>query len=137
MCSPPPLRLQATSVLTRVLALLLGCATHASCSSTAPGLYDGYGQQGTRASFDLEADLPSSAAYWDFPFPSDLRLTSDGFVDYRGFPNPRALPLVESFRQLASQTRGFSVLAVAWFRFNAPLAPRGSDALPAAKDPKE
>jgi hypothetical protein len=46
-------------------AFVLACLALASCS----------GDPGTLAAFDLTADLAASEHFYDFPYPSDLRLT--------------------------------------------------------------
>ena len=76
-----------------------------------------YGQPGTRASFDLEADLSGQGGtdgFYALPFPSDLRLTPGGFADWRAFPVPKGVDLVEAFRQIAQERSGFSTVAMAW-----------------------
>ncbi|MBS2022643.1 MAG: hypothetical protein JST92_09550 [Deltaproteobacteria bacterium] len=93
-----------------------------------------YGQPGTLAAFDLQADLTSQDSFWDFPFPSDLRLTEGGTVDWRGFPNPSKLPLVEQIRGIANERKGFSVVPVGYFVFSAPLAAHAQDLIEATAD---
>src|SRR5688572_13259396 len=61
--------------------------------------------------FDLAGD------FWDFPWPSDLRLRDDGMPDLAAFPNPRDLPVVEQLLVTAKQRAGFPVMPIAWFRF--------------------
>ena len=72
--------------------------------------------------FDLSADTSQQAHFFDFPWPSDLHLTSDGKPIVSGFPNPSALKLVEGLRNIAGDRPGFPVLPVAYFQFSAPLA---------------
>jgi hypothetical protein len=66
--------------------------------------------------FDLDAPL-DSATFWQLPFPSDLRLQSDGRPDLDGFPNTRNLPVVADLLSVARERRGFPVMPIAWFRF--------------------
>lgn len=66
--------------------------------------------------FELDAAL-AGETYWDLPFPSDLRLTTEGRPDLEGFPNPRALPVLEDLRSVARERVGFPTLPIAWFRF--------------------
>ncbi len=111
-----------------VVACALSCAKGTSAPPAPPATY---GQPGTQASFQLDADLDTQASFYDFPYPSDLRLSADGTPRLVGFPNPRDLPLIDSFKQIAQQRRGFPVVPVGYFRFSAPLAPRSaSDVLP-------
>ncbi|MDB4952490.1 MAG: hypothetical protein JWO36_59 [Myxococcales bacterium] len=84
------------------------------CTSSQP--------QGPTVAFDLTSKLDKTT-YWDLPFPSDLRLTSDGKPDLASFPNKRHLPVVEDLLSAASERAGFPVMPIAWFRFTdkAPL----------------
>lgn len=116
-----PTPLQACAAL----ALALSC--HSTPAET-------YGQLGTRAAFDLQSDTSTELGYWDLPYPSDLRLDETGAVDFRVFPNPRKQPIIDSFRVIGSQWKGFSVLAIAHFRFDAPIAQHVLDELPAGLD---
>jgi hypothetical protein len=75
---------------------------------------------GTQASFDLEADTSTEAAFYSFPYPSDLRLLNGG-PDTRGWPNPQKLMLVEGLRGAAGDRKAFPVVPVAYFGFSAPL----------------
>ena len=71
--------------------------------------------------FDAAADLTQSARFFDFPYPSDLRITAQRTPDLRGFPNPRGTGLVPSLVSAAGEHPGFPVLPVAWFRFTGAL----------------
>lgn len=82
---------------------------------------------GTQVVFELEP-----AAFFDFPYPSDLRLTETGTPDLRAFPNPKQIALLDGLIALAGDRRGFPVLPVAYFRFDGPLAPRSLDTVVAA-----
>jgi hypothetical protein len=73
---------------------------------------------------DLTADLESPDHFFDFPWPSDLRLTKAGTPDIVGFPNPSLSSIVEGIRTIAAEDTGFPVVPVAWFQFAAPLAPQ-------------
>ena len=101
--------------LAAVFALLCCCA----CAKGAGP--KSFGRSGTLAAFDLDSDPAQAGAFWELPYPSDLRLTAEGRPQLASFPNPRGLPLLETFRQLAMERRGFPALPVAYFRFSAPL----------------
>jgi hypothetical protein len=109
------------SALFFVAALACGCADDEASSTTA--LYE------------LDADL--ATAFYDFPYPSDLRLAASGGPDLSGFLNPEDNVLVDGFLEIAGDRPGFPTVAVGYFRFSAPLAPHDADeALPgAAADP--
>ena len=114
--------------------LFLACALGACGGSTS---VTNYGQSGTRASFDLDADLSGQGGtdgFYALPFPSDLRLTPDGHADWRAFSVPKGVDLVEGFRATAQDRSGFSVVAVAFFRFSAPMAQAREQPVPAGLD---
>ncbi|HEY1955780.1 MAG TPA: hypothetical protein VGH28_09205 [Polyangiaceae bacterium] len=100
----------------RKLLLSLAAASALACSSTPP-------PQPTVADFDLAADLTSPDSFYAMPYPSDLRLNADGTPDLRGFPNNLEEPIIEGLRTTAMQRAGFPQMPVAYFHFNAPLAP--------------
>jgi hypothetical protein len=108
-----------------MIAALAGCG---STDGPAPVA------QGTRALFDLGADLGDAAHFYDFPYPSDLRLSAEGTPDLRGFPDPDQVPIVEGLRVIAEQRPGFPVMPVAYFRFTAPPAPQDIQNVVAPED---
>jgi hypothetical protein len=114
-------------VLLCLAAALVACHSSPSTNPTD------YGTPGTQASFDLTADLSQQANWNAMPWPSDLRLTAGGNPDYTGFPNLRGTALVESFRGIAMQTHGFSVIPTAYFLFSNSIAAHGVDPLPGNK----
>jgi len=81
------------------------------------------------AVMNLSAGLESSAHFFDFPWPSDLRLTPAGTPDLAGFPNPLHGAIIEGIRQIAAEATGFPVAPVAWFQFQAPLSTRDSSVM--------
>ncbi|MEM9188460.1 MAG: hypothetical protein AAGF12_04765 [Myxococcota bacterium] len=74
------------------------------------------------ASFDLGGSVSTQETFFDFPFPSDLRLTESGTPNLEGYPNPGALPLVGDLIKVAAARRGWASVPVAYFRFSAPVA---------------
>ncbi len=110
-------------------ALLLFAACHKSGSGSV-----NYGQPGATVAFDLSADLTVPANWNQFPWPSDLRLTAGGNPDFTGFPNQQGLALVESFRGMALQTHGFSVVSTGYFQFSNDIAGQSQTPLPAGSD---
>jgi hypothetical protein len=103
-----------------------GCSKSAGAPSTAASDAGAAPTStgGDVAILDLSADLESSDHFFDFPWPSDLRLTSAGTPDLTGFPNPLHGSIIEGIREIAGENTGFPVVPVAWFQFQAPLAPR-------------
>ena len=87
---------------------------------------------GDQALFNLEANLAAQRTFYDFPYPSDLRLSEAGTPELGGFRNVRANELLNGLQKIALQRKGFPVVPVAYFRFPAALAPRESEAIVAA-----
>ncbi|HPH64600.1 MAG TPA: hypothetical protein PLF40_02605 [Kofleriaceae bacterium] len=95
---------------------------------------NGAGDGAATVAFDLDSKLDSKT-FWDLPFPSDLRLTADGRIDFSGFPNDDKLPLVIDLLWSAADRKGFPVMPVAWFRFTDPAtapAPKLDDVIAAS-----
>ncbi len=89
------------------------------CSSSEPA------RTGPSAAFDLDADFDDASRFFDFPYPSDLRLDAKG-APRMHLPNPDAKPQVESLGKAAAERLGFPMVPVAYFRFDGPLATRAS-----------
>lgn len=71
-------------------------------------------------------------AFFDLPWPSDLRRTATG-IDVTDFPNPNNVPLLERYRDaIMESVGGFSVSAPAYCRFAAALDESTLPADPAA-----
>ncbi|HZO13992.1 MAG TPA: hypothetical protein VFB62_12060, partial [Polyangiaceae bacterium] len=68
---------------------------------------------GTSAVFDLNADL--GAAFYDLPYPSDLRLSASGGPDLTGMPVSAGL--AETMLGAAQDRPGFPMIPAAYFRF--------------------
>lgn len=81
-------------------------------------------EEGTQIVMQLGSDLSQPESFYDFPYPSDLRLSSDGTPDLRGFPNEKKIPMIESLRGIAVERSGFPTMPVAYFRFTGKLAER-------------
>ncbi len=61
-------------------------------------------------------------AFFDHPWPSDLRRDEQGNVRFAGWPNPAGRPLVAEFvRVTEGLLGGFSPSAAIYFRFSGPL----------------
>jgi hypothetical protein len=100
------------------IALVI-CVVACGSSSSSGG-----GSSATVASFDAHADLHSTDHFFDYPYPSDSRLTADGAPDLAGIANPLQSTVLEGLRTIAQQRKGFPQMPVAWFRFSAPLPPQ-------------
>lgn len=96
----------------------------AACGDDSGTTGGGGGTSGTRFVMDLSADLHDPAKFYDVPYPSDLRLDAEGHPDLAGFPNPAAVDTVAGLVVEAEQAVGFSVIPVAFLRFDGALSPR-------------
>lgn len=85
--------------------------------------------RGATSYFEPDADFTRPVSFYDFPFPSDLRFDSAGHPDLRGLPLPPKQTLVSDLQRIAQQRKGFPVIAVAYFRFNQPLAARDPESV--------
>lgn len=123
----------------RAAAWLLG-----AFSATALGACGGDDPPGVDATpaftvaFDLDGTLAEDT-YFDFPFPSDLRLTADGRLDLEGFPNRRNIPVVTGLIESAATHVGAPVSPITYFRFTQPTPAYSvddmqADVLPATVD---
>lgn len=73
------------------------------------------------AGFVFEPDaLGSDDAFFDLPYPSDLRTDDDGRPDLRGFPRARGI-IADAIDLLADEGPGFSPLTGVYFRLDGPL----------------
>jgi len=71
----------------------------------------------TEAYFSLD----NSAAFFDSPFPSDLRL-KDGHIDLTGFPNPKEIEMLDTYITMAQEAlQGFGTNSPIYVRFTRPL----------------
>jgi hypothetical protein len=78
-------------------------------------------------------DALSEKAFFDHPFPSDLRKDASGAVLFKGFPNPQGLPLLAQYVTASEGLlRGFSTAAATGLRFDGPLDPQSLPADPTA-----
>jgi len=104
----------------RVLLGLLLSSAFLGCSSKSD---DPPAASEAKVFFELDADFADETRFWDFPYPSDLRL-KDGAPISSGFPNPLGKKLVDNMRQAAGGRKGFPVVPTGYFHFDAPLAKR-------------
>ena len=91
------------------LALLLALAAACGDSGSSTTVY-----------FDL-AHANTQATFWDYPFPSDLRLDASGAPDLASFPNPRNVPLLRELLDIVPQRRGWPTMPAGYFRFTRPI----------------
>jgi hypothetical protein len=108
----------------RTTLLTLACAL---AIAIAPGCGDAPSQETPAATifFDADAAFGAEGAFFDFPYPSDLRLTPEGTPDVAEFPDP-GVHILAGLRKGAGERRGFPLMPVGYFRFTEELAPRAS-----------
>lgn len=82
-----------------------------------------------RAVFRLDAD---ASAFFDLPWPTDLRRTGDGTIDVLDFPNTGRNVFVEAYLEaLTDRLDGFATNGGVYFRFSQSVDP---DSLPATPE---
>ena len=86
----------------------------------------------TTAIVDAEVDLATPATFYDFPYPSDLRLRARGTPDLRGVPVSSRSRIIDGLITVASEHPGFPVVPAAYFRFDGELATRSPEDVVAA-----
>lgn len=100
------LRLAAPTLLA---AALLGCHHHDVSSTTA--IY----------TVPASLDQLSQAAFFDHPWPSDLRV-ENGSPRLAGYYNPRAFPIIDDYAgSVKGKLDGFSPAAAGYLRFAGPI----------------
>lgn len=112
-------------MLRRLLPLAL-----LSASVVAPGCSDEPAgpRRDVTVAFDPAASFAAEGAFFEFPYPSDLRLTADGAPDLAAFPDP-GVPILAGLKRGATERKGFPVVPVGYFRFTGKLAPRDPKAV--------
>jgi hypothetical protein len=109
-----------------VALALAACGGSESTNGQEPG------EAQTAVLFDLEHDLAQDGRFYDFPYPSDLRLLPSGGPDLNGVPRPETVNFFDDWTAFAMDRRGASTVPVAYFRFDAALAALAADDVIAA-----
>lgn len=69
-------------------------------------------------------DALAQGAFFDHPWPSDVRRDARGAIRLNGYPNPRSAPLIESYLgTMEGRLDGFSPVAAGYLRFTVALDP--------------
>ena len=124
--SPPSIavmtrRLRFASFASLLLAVGTGCGDGDGDSSGKAKEKPLDPIEGTSVVFELDADVTTPEAFYDLPYPSDLRLGAGGGPDLRGFPNPEGREILANLLTTAQDRPGFPVVPVAYFRFDGAL----------------
>lgn len=61
---------------------------------------------------------PADGAYFDLPFPSDLRVDAAGHPDLTGFPNPHSTVVAQYIAAIEGSQVGFATNGAIYFRFS-------------------
>lgn len=102
-------------------AFLLACGDDAS-DGPSGGELSAEAVPGTALVFDIGAEIEDPDSFFDMPWPSDLRRTSDGRPRLEGYPGAAGNGVVSPVLRAAAQRRGFPVNPAAIFRFDGPVA---------------
>ncbi len=111
------------SICNSLLCLLISTFTVAGCSDDP--------EPGTTVLFDLSGDVRTQEEFYNFPFPSDLRL-KDGSPDLSGYPNPSNNILLQDLMPLGSARTLYATTSASYFQFSAELGKRDENDLIAA-----
>ncbi len=114
---------------------LLGAAIIVAGCGSSGGDGGSGSTAGTQVAFNIDptpGEPTDPSAFYDMPWPSDLRLDADGNPDLTGFPNPQQNATMQGLIDVAAARKGFPTVAVGWFRFDGPLGDRAvTDAIAA------
>ena len=105
-----------------LLPLATALAPACSSSSSDPSA------KAVTVAFDPEASFAAENAFFDFPYPSDLRLTPQGTPDVAAFPDP-GVPILVGLKKAAQERKGFPMVPAAYFKFTAKLKERDPELL--------
>jgi hypothetical protein len=108
-----------------LLVLPLAAVLAPACSSSNG---DAAAAPAVTVAFDPEASFAAENAFFDFTYPSDVRLTAQGTPDVAAFPDPGVAILV-GLKKAAQERRGFPMVPAAYFKFTAKLAFRAPEQL--------
>lgn len=111
----------------RPFALALAVLVVPACSSEEEATANSPAAPATVA-FDPSASFATESGFFDFPYPSDLRLDAKGAPDVAPFPDP-GVAILTGLKKGAQDRKGFPVIPVGYFRLTAKPSPRDPSAL--------
>jgi hypothetical protein len=89
------------------------------------------GDPGVRVLFDVDADVSTPETFYAMPFPSDLRLSPEGYPVLTGMPAGDTLSVTQ-ITNGAQERPGWAAVGATYFVFDGPIAPRDrTDLIPA------
>lgn len=102
----------------------------------APASLDALATGCSEVKFTLEVTGECAPAFWDHPWPSDARRTSDGKVSFKGYPNSTNGSLLNTYVSEADKLglKGFSPQAAGYLRFTDAIDPATLPADPKAAE---
>ncbi|TNE47075.1 MAG: hypothetical protein EP343_21250 [Deltaproteobacteria bacterium] len=104
-------------------------------TSTSEGTSEVKEVPGTQVMMNVEGTWNTPKTFFDFPYPSDARLDSNGAPDVTGFPNPEENVQVKALLPVVGKRKGFPLVPMAFFRFNeAPAKAEESKVILGTKD---
>lgn len=106
----------------RPLLLSFAVLVAAACSSE-PETATAAPAPAATVAFEPSADFAAENGFFDFPYPSDLRLDAKGAPDVASFHDP-GVPILAGLKKGAQERKGFPVMPVGYFRLTAKPAPR-------------
>jgi hypothetical protein len=113
------------------LAVLLACGS--SSESGPSGATGATGVTAPMFAAPASLDELSQEHFFDHPFPSDLRVDPDGAARFAGFPNPRLVPLLDTYVAASKGLlHGFSPTSAIYLRFTGAIDPSTLPADPPA-----
>lgn len=115
-----------------LLAPLAGCGSSDAGEVEQPIAPAG---ASVRSIFAVPDDIASlqEETFFDHPWPSDARLDPDGTPHFAGWPNPRAVALLDGYIATVDPLlHGFSPAAAGWVRFDGAIDPATLPADPGA-----
>lgn len=109
----------SSSVLALLVVLGPACSSKKDDAATAPR---------ATIAFNPDASFGDDGAFFDFPYPSDLRLTPQGTPDVAAFPDP-GVAILPGLKKAAQERRGFPMVPAAYFKLNAKPKDRDPEVL--------
>jgi hypothetical protein len=113
----------SSSLVAALLPLLVVVAP--ACASKKS---DTAGTPAATIAFDPEASFGGDHAFFDFPYPSDLRLTPQGTPDVAAFPDP-GVAILPGLKKAAQERHGFPMVPAAYFKLTAKPKDRDPEVL--------